>query len=328
MHLSKKIVQFGLVLSLFCGVNNADAQKTNATSFPIKDVQLLNSAFSNAKKLDSGYILSLSTNRLLHRFHKYAGLPVKDSVYGGWESDGLSGHTLGHYLSASSMMYSTTKNKTFKTNVDYIVSELAICQNARKTGYVGAIPNEDTVWAKIRRSEIKSSGFDLNGSWSPWYTVHKVMAGLMDAYYFTDNKQALDVATKLADWTYDLVAPLSDSVRLKMLNCEYGGMNEVLANIYAVTGNSKYLKAAHLFQDDFVMGKLANQIDPMPGKHSNTNVPKAIAAARQYELTGSLRDSTIASYFWHTMVQKHSYVIGGNSNYEYCGDAGKLNDRL
>ena len=116
MQLSKKIVQFGSVLSLFCGVNNADAQKTNATSFPIKDVQLLNSAFSNAKKLDSGYILSLSPNRLLHRFHKYAGLPVKDSVYGGWESDGLSGHTLGHYLSASSMIYSTTKNKTFKTN--------------------------------------------------------------------------------------------------------------------------------------------------------------------------------------------------------------------
>ena len=328
MQLSSKYIQYSLIVSFLLVGNIVHSQKLKATRFPIKDVQLLSSSFSNAKKLDSGYILSLSPNRLLHRFHKNAGLPVKDSVYGGWESDGLSGHTLGHYLSASSMMYATTRNNAFKKNIDYIVSELDICQKARGTGYVGAIPNEDTVWAKIRRSEIKSSGFDLNGSWSPWYTVHKVMAGLMDAYYFTENKQALVVATKLADWTYGLVAPLSDSVRLKMLNCEYGGMNEVLANIYAVTGNIKYLKAAHLFQDDFVMGKLANQIDPMPGKHSNTNVPKAIAAARQFELTGSLKDSTIASFFWHTMVKNHSYVIGGNSNYEYCGDAGKLNDRL
>ncbi len=299
-----------------------------AYPFPLKDVQLLNSPFLHAMQLDSGYILSLVPNRLLYRFYQNAGLPVKDSIYGGWESDGLSGHTLGHYLSAASMMYATNKNQEFKNKVDYIVTELAKCQQARKTGYVGGIPKEDTLWAKIRRSEIKSSGFDLNGAWSPWYTVHKVMAGLMDAYFYLNNQQALQVATKMADWTYDLVYPLTDSVRLKMLNCEYGGMNEVLANIYAVTGNKKYLVASQLFQDDFVMGKLANQIDPMPGKHSNTNVPKAIAAARQYELTGSEKDATIATFFWKTMVQNHSYVIGGNSNYEYCGDPSKLNDRL
>ena len=323
------LLKYILLLSLILNVTEVvNAQHIKAKAFPLKDVQLLNSSFSHAMQLDSGYILSLSPDRLLYRFHKNAGLTPKDSIYGGWESDGLSGHTLGHYLSASSMMYASTKNKAFKNKVDYIVHELYICQQQRKTGYVGAIPNEDSLWAKIKRSEIKSSGFDLNGAWSPWYTVHKVMAGLMDAYLYTDNNKALTVAIKLADWTYELLSPLSDSVRLKMLNCEYGGMNEVLANIYAVTGNDKYLKASHLFQDDFVMGKLAQQIDPMPGKHSNTNVPKAISAARQYELTGSKKDSIIASFFWNTMVQNHSYVIGGNSNYEYCGDLGKLNDRL
>ena len=301
---------------------------TKAYPFPLKDIKLLNSPFKNAMKLDSGYILQLKPDRLLYRFYKNAGLPVKDSIYGGWESDGLSGHTLGHYLSATSMMYASTQQAEFKKRVDYIVVELAKCQAARHTGYVGGIPKEDTLWAKIRRSEIKSSGFDLNGSWSPWYTVHKVMAGLMDAYFYTGNQQALIVATKMADWTYDLVYPLTDSVRLKMLNCEYGGMNEVLANIYAATGNKKYLDCAHLFEDEFVMGKLANQIDPMSGKHSNTNVPKAISAARLYELTGSKKDNTIAQFFWNTMVKNHSYVIGGNSNYEYCGDPGKLNDRL
>ena len=301
---------------------------TKAFPFSLSDITLLNSPFKNAMKLDSGYILQLKPDRLLYRFYKNAGLQVKDSIYGGWESDGLSGHTLGHYLSATSMMYASTQQVEFKNRVDYIVKELARCQNARQTGYVGGIPKEDTLWAKIRRSEIKSSGFDLNGAWSPWYTVHKVMAGLMDAYFYTDNQQALEVATKMADWTYDLVKPLTDSVRLKMLNCEYGGMNEVLANIYAATGNKKYLECAHLFEDEFVMGKLANQIDPMSGKHSNTNVPKAISSARLYELTGSKKDNTIAQFFWNSMVNSHSYVIGGNSNYEYCGDPGKLNDRL
>lgn len=323
------VLKYILMLFLILNVTEVvNAQQIKAKAFPLKDVQLLNSAFSHATQLDSGYILSLSPDRLLYRFRKNAGLTPKDSIYGGWESDGLSGHTLGHYLSASSMMYASTKNNAFKNKVDYIVHELYICQQQRRNGYVGAIPNEDSLWAKIKRSEIKSSGFDLNGAWSPWYTVHKVMAGLMDAYIYTENKEALTVAVKLADWTYELVSPLSDSVRLKMLNCEYGGMNEVLANIYAVTGNDKYIKAAHLFEDDFVMGKLAQNIDPMPGKHSNTNVPKAISAARQYELTGSKKDSVIASFFWNTMVQNHSYVIGGNSNYEYCGDLGKLNDRL
>lgn len=297
-------------------------------AFPLSDVKLLKSPFSKAMELDSAYLVLLNPDRLLYRFYKNAGLPVKDSVYDGWESLGLSGHTLGHYLSAASMMYVSTGNIEFKKRVDYIVAELERCQLARKTGYIGAIPDEDSIFGKTAKGEIKSSGFDLNGGWSPWYTVHKVMAGLCDAYLYCNNQKALKIVTAMADWTYNTVNHLPDSTRLQMLNCEYGGMNDVLANIYSFTGNKKYLNLSYKFYDEFVMGKLAQRIDPMPGKHSNTNVPKAIGSARQYELTGNKNDQTIASFFWETMVHNHSYVIGGNSNYEYCGEAGKLNERL
>ena len=297
-------------------------------AFNLKDVKLLNSPFKHAMSLDSAYLLLLKPDRLLHRFHANAGLPVKDSVYKGWESEGLSGHTLGHYLSAASMMYVATGNAEFKNRVAYIIQELEKCQRARKTGYIGAIPNENSIFGKVSRGEIKSSGFDLNGGWSPWYTVHKLMAGLCDAYLFCDNRLALDVVTNMADWVYNTINHLSDSARLKMLNCEYGGMNEVLANIYALTGNKKYLDLSYKFYDEFVMGQLAKNIDPLPGKHSNTNVPKAIGSARQYELTGNEKDKKIASFFWESMVNHHSYVIGGNSNYEYCGKQDSLSERL
>lgn len=299
-----------------------------AYAFNLNDVKLLDGPFRHAMQLDSAYLLSLKADRMLHRFHKHAGLPIKDSVYRGWESDGLSGHTLGHFLSAASMMYVSTGNAEFRNRVNYIVDELEKCQQARKTGYVGAIPNEDTIFGKVAKGEIRSSGFDLNGGWSPWYTVHKVMAGLCDAYLYCDNKKALDVVVMMADWSYNTVNHLPDSTRLKMLNCEYGGMNDVLANIYAYTGDKKYLDLSYKFYDEFVMGKLAQRIDPLPGKHSNTNVPKAIGSATQYELTGNERDRTIASYFWESMVHHHSYVIGGNSNYEYCGGRDSLSERL
>lgn len=299
-----------------------------AFAFNLSDVELLESPFRQAMRMDSAYLLLLSPDRMLYRFYQNAGLPVKDSLYGGWEREGLSGHTLGHYLSAASMMYASTRNERFRLRVDYIVDELIRCQDARKTGYIGAIPNEDTLFARVTRGDIKSSGFDLNGGWSPWYTVHKVMAGLGDAYLYAGNKKALQAVVRMADWTYSVVNHLPDSLRLKMLNCEYGGMNEVLANIYSYTGNKKYLDLSYKFRDDIVMGKLARREDPMPGKHSNTNVPKAIGSARQYELTGNPQDETIASFFWETMVYHHSYVIGGNSNYEYCGQPDSLNDRL
>ena len=310
-------------------VKIAPVSELKAFAFNLRDVRLLEgSAFKNAMDKDAAYLLEIEPDRLLHRFYTNAGLPAKGEVYGGWESEGLSGHSLGHYLSAISMFYAATGDSEFKKRSAYIVDELARCQQARKTGYVGAIPDEDSIFGKLAKGSIKSGGFDLNGGWSPWYTVHKVMAGLLDAYLYCANEKALNVALKMADWTDEVLKNLTEDQRLLMLNCEYGGMNDALVNIYAITGNVKYLELSRKFNDEFVMGKLAQETDPMPGKHSNTNVPKAIGAARSYELTNSGSDKTIASFFWKTMVHHHSYVIGGNSSYEYCGEEDKLNDRL
>ena len=228
-----------------------------AYSFNLKDVKLLNSPFRHAMNMDSAYLLLIKPDRLLYRFYKHAGLPVKDSIYGGWEKDGISGHTLGHYLSACAMMYASTGNIEFKNKVDYIVKELRRCQIARKTGYVGAVPNEDTIFAQVARGEIRTAGFDLNGGWVPWYTLHKVLAGLLDAYLYCDNKLAADISVGIADWTATIVNGLTEEQRLKMLNCEHGGMNEALANIYSITGNKKYLLLSQKFHDEFVLGEVS-----------------------------------------------------------------------
>lgn len=300
-----------------------------AFGFNLNDIRLLNgSPFKHAMDIDASYILSLSPDKLLNRFYKNAGLPPKDSAYGGWESEGLSGHTLGHYLSAASMMYASTGDKRFKRNIDYIVAELVHCQAARKTGYVGAIPKEDSIFYKVQRGEIKSGGFDLNGGWSPWYTVHKVMAGLVDAYLYADNLQALFVVKKMADWTGTIVNLLTEEQRQKMLRCEYGGMNDVLANLYSITGEKKYLDLSYKFHDDFVMKPLSEGADPLAGKHSNTNIPKAIGSARQYELTASQRDKAVATNYWQFTTENYTYVNGGNGNYEYMGQPKKLSNEL
>ena len=338
--MKKTFLSLFIFISICCTAQSYVPEKSNnklkikpvvpikAYSFNLSEVRLLNSPFRHAMTMDSSYLLQIKPDRLLYRFHKHAGLPVKDSIYGGWEKDGISGHTLGHYLSACAMMYASTGEKEFKNRIDYIVDELRKCQLARKTGYIGAVPNEDTVFAQVKRGDIRSAGFDLNGSWVPWYTLHKVLAGLLDAYLYCDNKTALTIAVAAADWTGTIVNGLNEEQRLKMLNCEHGGMNEVLANIYAITGNEKYLALSRKFHDEFVLGQLAKHIDPMPGKHSNTNVPKAIGCSRRYEITGDERDKTIATFFWESMVKHHTYVIGGNSNYEYCGKQDSLNDRL
>jgi DUF1680 family protein len=299
-----------------------------AYPFDIKDVRLLDGPFKEAMEADARYLLQVEPDRLLSDFRVHSGLTPKGKKYGGWESSGLAGHTLGHYISACAMEYASTGNEKYLQRVNYIVDELAICQTARKSGYVGAIPREDSLWMEVAAGKIRSRGFDLNGAWSPWYTVHKVMAGLLDAYLYCNNAKALQVEKSMADWTASVVGHLNDSLVQKMLACEYGGMNEVLVNTYAITGEKKYLDLSYKFHDSRILDSLSRGLDDLPGKHSNTQIPKAIGCARRYELTGDDKDSTIAAFFWRIVVNDHSYATGGNSNYEYLGAARKLNDYL
>jgi uncharacterized protein len=299
-----------------------------AYAFPLSAVSLLSSPFNQAHDVDVKYLLLIEPDRLLSQFRTHAGLKAKAPKYGGWESEGLAGHTLGHYLSACAMEYSVSKNPEFLKRVNYIVDELDECQRARKSGYVGAIPREDSVFMEVSQGNIRSRGFDLNGAWSPWYTIHKVMAGLLDAYLYCNNQKALTIEQRMADWTGDVLKHLSDEQIQKMLLCEYGGMNEVLVNTYAFTNNKKYLDLSYKFHDKVVLDSLAKGIDILPGRHSNTQIPKVIGTVRRYELTGDKKDFFIGDFFWKTVVQHHSYAPGGNSNYEYLSRPDSLSEKL
>ncbi|WP_316766640.1 beta-L-arabinofuranosidase domain-containing protein [Pedobacter frigiditerrae] len=299
-----------------------------AYPFNLQDVKLLESPFLTAMKADAAYLLKIDADRLLSSFRRHAGLQEKGKIYGGWESDGLAGHTLGHYLSALSMHYASTKDEAFLKKINYIVNELYECQKARKTGYVGAIPNEDKVWEEVAKGNIKTGGFDLNGAWAPWYTVHKIMAGLQDAFLYANNTKALQINQGIANWAENTIKGLDDAQIQKMLICEYGGMSEVMANTYAFTGDKKYLDLSYKFYDKRVLDTLANGKDQLAGKHSNTQIPKIIASARRYELTNNPKDLKIATFFYNAITKDHTYANGGNSNYEYLNAPGKLNDYL
>lgn len=299
-----------------------------AEPFPLSQVRLLDSPFKQAMERNARYLLSLEPDRLLHRFRLYAGLQPKAPLYGGWETMGVSGHSLGHYLSACSLQYAASGEEEFRKRVRYIVSELAECQAKHGNGYVSAIPEGERIFREIAEGNIRVQPFDLNGGWVPWYTMHKLFAGLIDAYTLCGNEQSLDIARKLADWAYHTTEKLNEEQWQRMLACEHGGMNEAMANLYALTGDEKYLDLARKFYHRAVLERLANGEDCLPGLHANTQIPKVIGVARLYELTGERRYRRIAEFFWHRVVNHHSYVIGGHSDGEHFGPPDKLSDRL
>ena len=336
MKIKKSTIPGIAILSLFVFTTfGAEIKKTvpnlveiKANPFTLFDVRLLDSPFKHAMEVEGAYLLSMEPDRLLHNFHKNAGLPTKGEIYGGWESMGVAGHSLGHYLSACSMMYASAGDERFKKRVEYIIDELKICQDTRKTGYIGGIPDEDKIFAEVSAGDIRSKGFDLNGGWVPWYTEHKIWAGLLDAYELCDNETAKEVVVKLSDWAYRNFANLTNEQFQKMLACEHGGMNESLAEVYAITGNQKYLDLSKRFHHKAILDPLAAQRDELAGKHANTQIPKIIGCSRRYELTGNKQDSTIASFFWETIVNHHSYVTGGNSEREHLGQPDQLAKKL
>ncbi|MDE3057895.1 MAG: glycoside hydrolase family 127 protein [Bacteroidota bacterium] len=299
-----------------------------AKPFSPAEVRLLDGPFRHAMKMDAEYILSLEPDRLLSWFRKEAGLPPKAPVYGGWESLGLAGHTLGHYLSACARMYLDTGDKRFLDRVNDVIAELDTCQKANGNGYIAAIPDGKNIFGKVSRGEIETESFGLNGGWSPWYTIHKLLAGLRDSYVYCGNETAKNILIHCADWVFETTKNLDDAQWQKMLVCEYGGMNEVMADVYAITGDKKYLEVSRKFYDNAVLGPLSERRDDLNGLHANTQFPKIIGLERIYELTGDSKLDSTAKFFWRTVVYHHSYVTGGNSNGEYFGPPDTLNDYL
>jgi DUF1680 family protein len=297
--------------------------------FEITDVKLLDGPFLHATELNIQSLLNYEPDRLLAKFRTEAGLKPKAEHYGGWESNTIAGHSLGHYLTAISEMYQTTGNKEFLRRVNYIVDELYECQQADGQGYIGAFPNGKKILEnEVAKGNIRSQSFDLNGIWVPFYTEHKVMDGLFHAYYDCGNKKALEININFAKWLETVVKNLSDEQIQQMLNCEHGGINESLAELYGITGKDEFLKLSKVFHHKAILDSLANGVDVLPGKHANTQIPKLVGLARRYELTGSENDRKAADFFWDRVVNHHSYVTGGNCNHEYFGPADSLNERL
>jgi DUF1680 family protein len=297
--------------------------------FSLDQVKLLSGPFLQATELDMKTLLNYEPDRLLAGFRTEAGLKPKGDHYMGWENESLAGHSLGHYLSACSMMYLTTGDRQFLDRVNYIVDELKIVQDANGGGYIGAMPGGRKIFEEqVAKGDIRAKGFDLNGIWSPFYTHHKVLAGLRDAYRNCGNRDALQVERKFAGWISSIVEDLDESQMQEMLRCEYGGINETFADLYADTGDEKYLSLAERFYDKVVLDSLKGGKDILPGRHCNTNIPKLIGLARLYELTSDTGYRKAAEFFWHTVVKHHTYVTGGNGNKEYFGPADSLSNRL
>jgi len=297
-----------------------------ARPLPLSSVRLLPSPYATAVEANRAYLLQLSPDRLLHNFMTFAGLPAKGEVYGGWEADTIAGHSLGHYLSGLALMYEQTGDAECRRRADYIVSELARAQAKRGTGYVGALQRKrkdgkvvdgEEIFGEVMKGDIRSGGFDLNGAWSPLYTVHKVFAGLLDVHQAWGNPQALQVAIGLAGYFERVFAALDDAQMQTLLGCEYGGLNESYAELYARTGDKRWLAVAERLYDRKVLDPLVAQRDELANLHANTQVPKLIGLARLYELTGKPQDADAARFFWRTVTERHSYVIGGNADREY-----------
>jgi DUF1680 family protein len=339
----KKFIRlFFLLLPLGVFISECSMQKLNyikstgpevitfrALPFSLVDVKLLDGPFLHATQLDAKTLLTYEPDRLLSKFFTEAGLKPKAEHYMGWENETIAGHSLGHYLSACAMMYQTTGDKRFLDRVNYIVGELKYLQDADGKGYIGAFPNGKKILEEeVAKGNIRSQGFDLNGIWVPFYTEHKMMAGLRDAYHLCGNYQALEVERRFADWLNGIVSPLNDAQVQKMLRCEHGGISETLADLYADTKNEKYLRISKIFYQKAILDSLKEEKDVLPGKHCNTNIPKLIGLSRIYELTGDTSDRKAAEFFWNTVVRHHSYVTGGNGNEEYFGPEDKLRNRL
>jgi len=289
--------------------------------FLMKQVRLGQGPCTTAMEADRRYLQSLPPDRLLHTFRVNAGIASSAQPLGGWEAPDceLRGHYAGgHYLSAAGLMYASTGDEDLKKNANTVVAELGKCQTALKSGYLSAFPIE--FFDRLRERQRV---------WAPFYTIHKIMAGLLDMYVYTGNEQALDMVQKMADWTAGYTASLSYEHMQRVLGTEFGGMGEVLSNLYAVTGKDYYLEVAQRFDKKQFFDPLAAHRDELKGLHVNTHIPQVIAAARYYELTGDQRYRDIAQYFWDEVVSERSYCTGGTSNGEsWNTDPGKLSTEL
>ncbi|MBX2922507.1 MAG: glycoside hydrolase family 127 protein [Chitinophagaceae bacterium] len=308
----------------------ADKLTPKVSAFDLQDVTLLPGRFTENMQREETWILSIPVNSLLHSFRTNAGVysgleggysPTKGTPkLAGWESLDceLRGHTTGHILSGLALLYATTKNAVFKIKSDSIVNGLAEVQQAlNQDGYLSAYPQE-LINRNIAGQRV----------WAPWYTLHKIYAGLIDQYLYCDNKQALDVVSKMGEWAYKKLKPLTEAQRSLMLRNEFGGINDAFFNLYAITGNEHFKWVANFFYHNEVLDPLKEKKDILNPKHANTFIPKLIGLAREYELDGAGDEMDIAGFFWNTVIDHHTFATGSNSDKEHFFEPDAISTHL
>lgn len=283
--------------------------------FDMADVTLGEGPFLHAQRMTEAYLMRLEPDRMLHNFRVNAGLKPKAPVYGGWESVetwadiNCHGHTLGHYLSACALAWASTRDARYRQRIDYIAGELAECQKASNSGLVCAFPKGAALVTAHLRGE-KITGV-------PWYTLHKVYAGLRDAVLLADSAPSRAVLLRLADWGVVATRPLSDAEFETMLETEHGGMNEIYADLYLMTGTADYRTLARRFSHQALLKPLARGRDHLDGLHANTQVPKIVGFQRVYEATGEAPYRDAAAFFWRTVARTRSFATGGHGDNEH-----------
>ena len=321
--------QLALLPVLCAGIITSAAEirpvvEPQAQEFPLSAVKLLDGPFKRAMEVDRAFLLRLDPDRLLAGFRSEAGLPKKAEPYDGWEEIKaqqrftMAGHSLGHYLSALCMMAAADDDAECRRRANYIVDELAACQKASGDGMLAAFPQSKQLFAEIAGGDIREHSLNhLNGGYVPLYSIHKVMAGLRDAWLIFGNQTARDVLIRQMDWLGTLVGHLSDDQLQKVLETEQGGIVETATDVYVITGDAKYLALARRLNHKEFFEPLARGEDRLTGVHGNASIPKAIGAERIYELTGEKDFGRVARFFWSDVVNERSFVIGGHGENEF-----------
>jgi uncharacterized protein len=313
-------------------IAHAGAGRRRALPFPLSAVRLRPSIYLRAIEANLRYLERIEPDRLLHNYRVQAGLRPKGDPYGGWEAETIAGHTLGHYLSACSLMHAQTGDGGCRARAAYIVAELAACQRGHGDGYVGGftrgrdgtIEPGRRIFPEIARGDIRSARFYLNGSWAPFYNWHKLFAGLLAAHEHCGDAGALGVATELAGWIARALEPLDDAQMQSVLGTEFGGIGESLAELHVRTGDPRWLALAKRFHHRAVLEPLMEGRDELAHLHANTQIPKVVALARLHEIEGDPAQLAGARFFWRTVTCERSYVIGGNSDRENFQEPGSL----
>lgn len=309
-----------IFLSLLFGAVAMTATAQNglyANEFPLGDVTLLDGPLKHARDLNIKTLLKYDCDRLLAPYRKEAGLEPKAKTYPNW--DGLDGHVGGHYLTAMAIN-AATGDEECRRRMEYMISEITECAEANKKnhpdwgiGYMGGMPNSAKIWSSFKDGDFRV----YNGSWAPFYNLHKMYAGLRDAWVYCGNEQAKRLFLEFCDWAVYITSKLSDQQMEQMLGNEHGGMNEVIADAYAMTGDRKYLECARRFSHKRLLTPLSQRQDCLDNLHANTQIPKVVGFERIAEISGDEVYHTAASYFWNIVTGERTLAFGGNSRREH-----------